>query len=277
MAVRTQPFFFLLIAATAACGFEQTAGPGAGSKTTIPSDANVVATGPAVAQPADETKLVLTQWSQEIYPTGQYNQEQESYTYGGNNIVFHDDGSAVITAKQTSSTTWTSARISGPAIGTLTESLPVYLEATLQTPNAVGTWPAFWLLGRGLWPMVGEIDIMEQINGNGNLYCSTHWGPGPGNPSFDTSFVAAKIDLTQAHRYGVFLSDEGIQFFFDGAASGNAVIFPASANLPALVMGMSPIINLAMGGQWPGKAPASAGNQNLVIQQVIVRKTAPGF
>lgn len=274
MVNRTKPFsVVLLVMALTACGAENLAEQSAGSKTTHPADSNAVI-APAVTEQG-ESKLTLRQWAQEIYPTGQYNQEQESYTYGGNNIVFHDDGSATITAKQTSSTTWTSARISGPTLGTLTDSLPLYIEATIKTPAAAGTWPAFWLLGRGLWPMVGEIDIMEQINGNGNAYCSTHWGANPGNPSFDTSFVAAKIDLSQSHRYGAFLTDDGVQFYLDGKAAGNKVTFPPQANFSALALGMSPIINLAMGGQWPGKAPTNAGDQTLVIEQVITQKASP--
>ena len=42
-----------------------------------------------------------------------------------------------------------------------------YLEVVAKLPNAVGTWPAIWLLpslDRNLnWPLDGEIDIMENV------------------------------------------------------------------------------------------------------------------
>ena len=37
-------------------------------------------------------------------------------------------------------------------------------EARLKMPDAVGVWPAWWLLGNGRWPDTGEIDIMEAVN-----------------------------------------------------------------------------------------------------------------
>ncbi len=35
--------------------------------------------------------------------------------------------------------------------------------ARIKMPDAVGVWPAFWLLGNGQWPETGEIDIMEYV------------------------------------------------------------------------------------------------------------------
>ncbi|MBU2033344.1 MAG: glycoside hydrolase family 16 protein, partial [Alphaproteobacteria bacterium] len=35
--------------------------------------------------------------------------------------------------------------------------------ARIRMPDAVGVWPAFWLLGNGTWPETGEIDIMEYV------------------------------------------------------------------------------------------------------------------
>src|SRR6201990_1640809 len=85
---------------------------------------------------------------------------------------------------------WTSGRVepqrtdfAAPAGG------KVRLEARLQQPNvsgaaAAGYWPAFWSMGAPArpvgatnWPSIGEIDIMEDINGLSSLFGTLHCGP----------------------------------------------------------------------------------------------------
>src|SRR5262249_60553852 len=87
-------------------------------------------------------------------------------------------GHLVIKPIRNGSGQWTSGRIetqrtdfAAPAGGKLR------LEASIQQPNvsgaaAAGYWPAFWALGaaaRGTgasgWPGIGELDMMEDING----------------------------------------------------------------------------------------------------------------
>ena len=65
------------------------------------------------------------------------------------------------------------------------------VEARLQLPNRTGAagrgyWPAFWMLGapyRGdgwSWPGIGEIDIMENVQGLNTDYGTFHCGTAPG-------------------------------------------------------------------------------------------------
>ena len=94
------------------------------------------------------------------------------------NVYQDGAGHLVIKPIRDGAGNWTSGRIetqrtdfAAPAGGKLR------LEASLQQPNvsgaaAAGYWPAFWSLGaaaRGVgasdWPGIGEIDLMEDING----------------------------------------------------------------------------------------------------------------
>ena len=69
-----------------------------------------------------------------------------------------------------------------------------------------GAWPAVWLLGTGGgWPKVGEIDIVESVNGQPSIVVTTHstnhhGGNGqhpPKNPFYMTSdFTNGQYFLT---------------------------------------------------------------------------------
>lgn len=49
------------------------------------------------------------------------------------------------------------------------------VEIRARLHGAKGAWPAFWLLPQeGKWPMGGEIDIMERLNGDSIAYQTVH-------------------------------------------------------------------------------------------------------
>jgi beta-glucanase (GH16 family) len=91
-------------------------------------------------------------------------------------------------------------------------------EARIKMTDAVGFWPAFWLLGYGDWPGSGEIDIMEYV-GQRDWTSSALHGPGY---SGDTPLalrhtLAAGTDASQWHTYAVEWSASEIRFEVDGA------------------------------------------------------------
>ena len=75
------------------------------------------------------------------------------------------------------------------------------MEARIKLPdvnstNGLGYWSTFWMLGapyRGNywnWPGIGEIDIMENVNGLNRWWGVLHCGTNPGGPCNETTGIA---------------------------------------------------------------------------------------
>ncbi|KAK8118199.1 beta-glucanase [Apiospora kogelbergensis] len=128
------------------------------------------------------------------YPNGAANfgtGEIQTYTKDPKNVQLDGKGNVKITAIKNGNA-WTSARIEtqrkdfvAPVGGKMR------IQASLSTPKVaqpLGYWPAFWTLGaafRGVytnWPIVGEFDILENVNGEDKVYATLHCGTAPGGP-----------------------------------------------------------------------------------------------
>lgn len=222
--------------------------------------------GPA----SNGAKQDLSRWTQETYAAGTFNNEQQRYTNNNQNVSFDANGAATITARKEDGQ-WTSARLTGDPVG----KLPAYLEANITVPTGQGTWPAFWLTSKGSWPQGGEIDAMEQVNGDGNTHMSNHWGANTGDATFNTKDTISGLDLTQPHRYGTLITDKGVQFYLDGKKVGNPITYPPESNFAQIASQMVPVINLAMGGNWPGNVPSSTGDQQMVVHSITKTNEPP--
>lgn len=90
-------------------------------------------------------------------------------------------------------------------------------EARIRMPDAVGVWPAFWLLGNGKWPDTGEIDIMEYVGEKDWIGVALH-GPGYSGetPLVNKFFFPAGVDVTDWHTYAVEWTEDAILFEVDG-------------------------------------------------------------
>ena len=90
-------------------------------------------------------------------------------------------------------------------------------EARVRMPDAVGTWPAFWLLGNGKWPDTGEIDIMEYVGEKDWIGVALH-GPGYSGetPLVNKFFFPQGEDVTGWHVYAVEWTEDTILFEVDG-------------------------------------------------------------
>jgi beta-glucanase (GH16 family) len=125
-----------------------------------------------------------------------------------------------------------------------------YFEISAKLPAGQGLWPAFWLLQEdGDWPP--EIDVMEVLGQDTTkLYSTVHTEQtGSHTASY---FNAVTSDMAASfRRYGVNWQADKITFYFDGKVVGQ-VATPADLHEP-----MYMIVNLAVGGSWPGAPNAS--------------------
>lgn len=127
--------------------------------------------------------------------------------------------------------------------------------ARIRMSDAVGVWPAFWLLGNGPWPNAGEIDIMEYVGEADWTGVALHGeGYSGETPFVDKQFFPPGTDVTQWHEYAVEWTPRQILFLVDGRLTYR-VTRPMvehygkwSYDTPKFV-----ILNFALGGAYPHK------------------------
>jgi beta-glucanase (GH16 family) len=133
-----------------------------------------------------------------------------------------------------------------------------YFEIRAALPQGTGIWPAFWLLPQPTlvngWPQaVGqqEIDIFESIGEPGKLYFTNFTDDGGRKvPDVSGREFYTSADLTQFHTYGVLLNSRDIVWYFDDHEVRRRPNL--DFQMPAYML-----INLAVGGNWPGMPDAS--------------------
>ncbi|MCX4987384.1 MULTISPECIES: glycoside hydrolase family 16 protein [unclassified Streptomyces] len=238
-------------------------------------------------------------------PAGFGTGEIETMTSSTNNVALDGAGNLRITPRRDAAGNWTSGRIETvrtdfqpPAGGKLR------VEARLQMPNVTGAaakgyWPAFWMLGapfRGNywnWPGIGELDIMENVQGLNTEWATMHCGTSPGGPCNETSGIGGNTPCTGAtcqagfHTYAVewdkSTSVEEMRFYLDGVnfhtVRANQVDATTWTN--ATNHGYFVILNVAMGGGFPdafGGGPDSGTEPGhpLVVDYVQVLQSGSG-
>ena len=122
-----------------------------------------------------------------------------------------------------------------------------YFEMNAQLPGGgQGLWPAFWLLpANNTWPP--EIDVFEQVSSpTSNIFTTIHDISGNSSSNFNIGDTSAGY-----HKYGVLWTSQAITFYVDGQKVFSTPT-PADYNQP-----MYMLMNLAVGGTWPGSPDAS--------------------
>jgi beta-glucanase (GH16 family) len=137
------------------------------------------------------------------------------------------------------------------------------LEARIKTPKGQGIWPAFWMMPTdsvyGGWAASGEIDIMESIGQADKAYGTLHYGGSWPDNTNGGGFLSG-TDFSQAfHVYTIEWEPTVFRWYVDGQlfftktdwwSSGGA--YPAPFN-----QRFHFILNVAVGGNWPGYPDAT--------------------
>ncbi|WP_406458396.1 glycoside hydrolase family 16 protein [Streptomyces sp. NBC_00876] len=231
--------------------------------------------------------------------------EVETMTSSADNVSLDGSGNLRITPQRDGAGNWTSGRIESvrsdfePAAGG-----KLHVEARLQMPNVTGAaakgyWPAFWMLGapyRGNWwnwPGIGELDIMENVQGINNVWATMHCGTSPGGPCNEKSGIGGQKVCPGAtcqagfHTYAVewdkSTAVQEMRFYVDGVnyhtVRQNQVDATTWTN--ATNHGYFIILNVAMGGEFPaalggGPDGATEPGHPLVVDYVQVLQSGGG-
>jgi len=156
---------------------------------------------------------------------------------------------------------FTSARISTKGLASWKYGR---IEARMRLPEGQGVWPAFWMLGDDIdkvgWPACGEIDIMEMIGHQPSSLYGTLHGPGYSGASglsSNTRLLSGKF-IDGFNTFSIEWGPDRIEWLLNGKKYASK----SSADVPKGEKWVFDheffiILNLAVGGNWPGSPDAS--------------------
>lgn len=233
-----------------------------------------------------------SKWTYDTGGGGWGNGELQTYCAPGSNAapcsaanpnIFQSGGQLVVRARN-SGGTWTSGRLKTQGLAQFQYGR---IEARMRLPVGAGLWPAFWMLGTDIgsvgWPQCGEQDIMEWVQQYGpSTTSSTLHGPGySGGNSIGRTFTfpnGGRVD-DAFHVYGVVWSPNRMDFYRDNVAQPFFTFTPS--NLPGGTQWVFNhpfflILNLAVGGGFPGNPNASTPNPASLLVDYVRVYTASG-
>lgn len=230
-------------------------------------------------------------WGYEVGGGGWGNGELETYCAPGSgktpcvaarpNAVVKD-GYLHVVARRDAAGRWTSARLTSKGLKSFQYGR---IEARIKIPKGEGVWPAFWMLGDDVdkvqWPACGELDIMENIGKEpGKIHGSVHGTGFTGTPLGKAVGLASGKDFADAfHTYGVIWEPGKVQYYVDDPGHPYATYtradLPKGAVWPFDDGKYFVLLNLAMGGAWPGPPTAATASQvEMLVDYVRVYQAA---
>ncbi|MFB7476888.1 acyltransferase family protein [Kitasatospora sp. NPDC056184] len=201
--------------------------------------------------------------------------EVETMTDSTANVRLDGRGALEIVPTRDANGQWSSGRIESrradfapPPGGVLRIEAGIALP-DVTGPAASGYWPAFWTLGGELrngytgWPAIGELDVMEQVNGRDAVFGTMHCGVLDGGPCQEPRGLTSGDRpcgaecRTGVHRYAVEVDlrpgAEEVRWYLDGrehhrvrASQMDRATWDRAVN-----HGLFLILNVAVGGNLP--------------------------
>jgi beta-glucanase (GH16 family) len=174
------------------------------------------------------------------------------------NAFVGTDGYLHIVAEQPSTGVYTSARLKSQGLFSFQYGR---IEARMMLPESQGMWPAFWLLGNNIatvqWPACGELDVMEHIDGSNPQSLGYDWTQSSihgTNLNGGAPYTTPGFSAAAWHTYGMIWTKGQIQFYVDSPSNIYETFTPAtqSGTWPFDQGPEFVILNLAVGGTWPG-------------------------
>ena len=202
------------------------------------------------------------------------NNELEYYT-NNNNASMDGAGSLVMEARQEvtpgSACPGGTCQYTSHRMNTGTKFTFTYgrVEARVRVPKGNGLWPAFWMMGADFltgrpWPYNGEVDIMEILGKDTKTAYSTIHAPaynGGGGIGSPYTLPGGADFADGYHVWAANWNSRGIVYTLDGQtvltldkATVEDTRGPWVYDHPFYL-----ILNLAVGGDWPGPPDATTG------------------
>jgi Glycosyl hydrolases family 16 len=232
--------------------------------------------------------------------------EVETMTSSTANVSQDGAGHLAITPIRDAGGAWTSGRIettrtdfTAPEGGIMRVQASIQ-QANVTSANGLGYWPAAWMLGADArpaaaknWPGIGEIDMMEDVNGRSSEMATLHCGVSPDGACHEKSGLGSGERpcggcQTGFHTYAVELdrsaNPEQLRWYLDNnlihTVKADQVDQTTWAN--ATHHGFFLIFNVAIGGEFPNALPPTgptdqtASGQPMLVDYVAVYQKAAG-
>jgi beta-glucanase (GH16 family) len=200
------------------------------------------------------------------------------------NVFLDGEGHLVLRAIKGADGKWTSGRITTKGLKSFQFGR---VEARMKLPVGAGLWPAFWMMGAKFpdvkWPFCGAVDLVENVpasaasNGLGptRVRATLHGPRYSGGNGLWRDFElpnGARIDDWGFHTYGVIWSPGMMQFYVDNPA--NVFFVRNSSEIPEKSQWVFDqpfflIMNLAVGGDWPGNPDTTTPNPAEVVVDYV--------
>ena len=214
------------------------------------------------------TQLNRDDWNVELHQRGWVNNEMQEYVDSDENIQVKD-GKLILrpVTKNAKKNLYTSGRVNTQGKHDFKYGI---VECRAKFPAGKGFLPAFWMMPTdeqlyGQWPRCGEIDIAEVLgHDTSTVFGTIHYGS-PHNESQGKSNLGKNAFSDDFHNFACEWEPGRISWYVDGklfhtendwftkSDGQKARPYPAPFNQPFYI-----ILNLAVGGDWPGSPEKNA-------------------